>query len=218
MKKTIITSAVAAASAVGALAQTGRFEVIDAGDFRVHVYYSNDAMGDASYIIEGETALVFMEMPLFKVGAAEFLSYAEAIGKPVDGVISDYHLGGSGDAVLIMPEGMPAFMRGPIYGGMMDGFKRNWGESMVALPKAEAKEVPFGKETMIAGVKFLFNHGSSSDFPGASIIIGDKVYYTHWTPAKAHVSPLQVSSKEAIDAEFAATEAELASGCGYFIG
>lgn len=44
------------------------------------------------------------------------------------------------------------------------------------------------------------------------------MYYTHWTPVKAHVSPLQVSSRAAVDAEIVATKAELASGCDWFIG
>ena len=44
---------------VTAMAQTkGRFEVHDLGNYRLHVYYTNDALGDASYIIEGKDALV----------------------------------------------------------------------------------------------------------------------------------------------------------------
>ena len=49
-------------------------------------------------------------------------------------------------------------------------------------------------------------------------MIGGKVYYTHWTPAKAHVSHLQVSSPAAIDAEIAEAENSLASGATLFIG
>ena len=52
---------------ITAMAQTkGRFEVHDLGNFKLHVYYTNDALGDASYIIEGKDALVTMEQPLFK--------------------------------------------------------------------------------------------------------------------------------------------------------
>ena len=58
---------------VTAMAQTkGRFEVHDLGNYRLHVYYTNDALGDASYIIEGKDALVTMEQPLFKDNVAEF--------------------------------------------------------------------------------------------------------------------------------------------------
>ena len=47
---------------VTVMAQTkGRFEVHDLGNYRLHVYYTNDALGDASYIIEGKDALVTMQ-------------------------------------------------------------------------------------------------------------------------------------------------------------
>ena len=41
----------------------GRFEVYDLGNYKLHVYYTNDALGDASYIIEGKDALVFRTFP-----------------------------------------------------------------------------------------------------------------------------------------------------------
>ena len=45
--------------AIVAEAQTkGNFEVLDLGSFKLHVYNTNDALGDASYIIEGKTGLV----------------------------------------------------------------------------------------------------------------------------------------------------------------
>ena len=52
----------------------------------------------------------------------------------------------------------------------------------------------------------------------SSILIGGKAYYTHWTPAKAHVSHLQISSPAAIDAEIVEAEKSLASGAELFIG
>lgn len=46
---------------ITAMAQTkGRFEVHDFSQFKLHVYYTNDALGDASYIVEGDNALVTM--------------------------------------------------------------------------------------------------------------------------------------------------------------
>ena len=58
------------------MAQTkGRFEVHDLGNYKLHVYYTHDALGDASYIIEGENGLVTMEQPLFKDNVAEFDTY-----------------------------------------------------------------------------------------------------------------------------------------------
>lgn len=205
--------------AIGASAQQkGRFETHDFEGFRLHVYYTNDALGDASYIIEGRDALVTMEQPLFKDNVAEFDSYLEGLGKPVEQRITDYHVGGTAGHDVVMPEGMPAFTKGVVYGGMMQGFAQIFGDALTAMPTGRASEVAFDKTETWAGVTFEFRHGAASDFPAASILIGRKVYYTHWTPARAHVSHLQVSSASAIDAEIAESEKSLQSGAVLFIG
>ena len=204
---------------ITAMAQTkGRFEVHDLGNFTLHVYYTNDALGDASYIIEGKNALVTMEQPLFKDNVAEFDAYLSKLGKTVETRITDYHVGGTGNHEVVMAEGMPQFTKGEIYGGMMKGFAQAFGDALTDMPTGKASEVAFGTTQTWAGVPFEFRHGATSDFPGASILIGGKAYYTHWTPAKAHVSHLQVSSPAAIDAEIAEAEKSLASGAELFIG
>ena len=196
----------------------GVFQSYNLDGFKLHVYNSNDVMGDASYIVEGENGLVVMEYPLFKVNAKEFADYIEELGKPIVTDITDYHLGGSDKLPLTMPEGMPAFIEGPVYGGMMKSFADQFGDTMVELPTQKAAEVPFGKTQNWAGVDFDFQHGAASDFPGASIIIGKQVYYTHWTPTEAHISPLQIANAAAVDAELAEAQKSLASGAKYFIG
>ena len=204
---------------VTAMAQTkGRFEVHDLGNCKLHVYYTNDALGDASYIIEGKDALVTMEQPLFKDNVAEFDTYLSNLKKPVEKRITDYHVGGTGNHDVVMAEGMPEFTKGEVYGGMMQGFAQAFGDALTAMPTGKASEVAFGTTQTWAGVTFEFRPGASSDFPGASILIGGKVYYTHWTPAKAHASHLQISSPAAIDAEIAEAENSLASGAELFIG
>ena len=201
------------------MAQTkGRFEVHDLGSFKLHVYYTNDALGDASYIIEGRDALVTMEHPLFKDNVAEFDEYLSKLSKPVEKRITDYHVGGTGSHDIVMAEGMPAFTKGEVYGGMMQGFGKMFGDALTDMPTGNVSEVAFGSTQTWAGVPFEFRHGAASDFPGASILIGDKVYYTHWTPAASHVSNLQVSSRAAIDAEIAEAEKSVGTGAVLFIG
>ena len=201
------------------MAQTkGRFEVHDLGTCKLHVYYTNDALGDASYIVEGKTALVTMEQPLFKDNVAEFDTYLANLKKPVEKRIADYHVGGTGSHDVVMAKGMPAFTKGAIYDGMMQGFAQAFGDAMTAMPTGKASEVAFDTTQKWAGISFAFSHGATSDFPAASILIGGKAYYTHWTPAKAHVSHLQVSSLAAIDAEIAEAEKSLATGAELFIG
>lgn len=204
---------------VGAAAQDkDRVETYDFDGFKLHVYYTNDVMGDASYVVEGRDSLVTMEQPLFKDNIAEFDVYVAGLGKPVAQRIADYHVGGTGDNDIVMAEGMPAFAKGPVYGGMMKGFAQAFGDAISALPTGKTSEVTFGDTRVWAGVSFEFRHGAASDFPGASIIVGGKAYYTHWTPAKAHMSHLQISSAAAIDAEIAESENALKSGADIFIG
>lgn len=217
MKKVlfIMTSLIA----LSASAQNkGHFEVCDLGKFKLHVYDTNDALGDASYIIEGKKALVTLEHPLFKDNVAEFDAYIDKLGKPVEKRIANYHVGGTGRHDVVMAEGMPQFSKGEIYTGMMKGFEQAFGDALTEMPAGAASEVAFGTTQTWAGIPFKFSHGASSDFPGASILIGNKVYYTHWTPAKAHVSHLQISSAAAIDAEIAEAEKSLKSGAELFIG
>ena len=101
---------------------------------------------------------------------------------------------------------------------MMKGFAQSFGDTMVAMPTQKATEVPFGSTQQFAGVSFRFERGAESDFPGASIIIGGQVFYSHWAYYPAHMSPLQLGSAAAIDAELKATKEALVSGCKYFIG
>ena len=201
------------------MAQTkGRFEVHDLGNYKLHVYYTNDALGDASYIIEGKEALVTMEQPLFKDNVAEFDIYLSKLGKLVEKRITDYHVGGTGSHEVVMAQGMPEFTKGEAYDGMMKSFAQAFGDALIDMPTGKVSEVAFGTTQTWAGVSFEFRPGATSDFPGASILIGGHVYYTHWTPAKAHVSYLQISSPAAIDAEIVEAEKSLDSGAELFIG
>lgn len=76
----------------------------------------------------------------------------------------------------------------------------------------------FGTTQRWAGIPFRFDRGAATDFPAASILIGGKVCYTHWAPAKAHANSLQISSPAAVDAEIAEARRALASGAELFIG
>lgn len=206
------------ATLLGEEKPAGRVEVYNLGDFKLHVYYTQDVMNDASYIIEGSDSVVTMEQPLFKVNVEEFNAYLDRVGKPVAKRITDYHVGGTGGHEILMAKGMPEFVKGPVYGGMMQSFAQAFGDSMTALPTGKEDEVDFDTTHVYAGVPFEFCHGASTDFPAASIIIGGKAYYTHWAPAKAHMSHLQLSSRAAVDAEIAEAERELNSGAVLFIG
>ncbi len=93
MKKTLSVIVLSLLALRASAQDKGRFEVYDLGDFKLHVYYTNDALGDASYLIEGGDALVTMEQPLFKDNVAEFDTYLSKLGKKVEKRITNYHGG-----------------------------------------------------------------------------------------------------------------------------
>lgn len=199
----------------------GKMEVVELQGFKLHVYRTLDALGDASFIVEGKDGLVTLEHPLFKENIAEFDAYIKALDKPIVKVIANYHTGGTADwheHDLVMVKGMEEFEKSSVYAGMLGHFEQVFGEAIDVRAHKEAEEVAFGQKVNYAGVEFSFAHGASSDFPGASIVIGGQVYYTHWTPAKAHMSHLQIVSAAAIEAEIEETKKELASGCEVFVG
>ncbi|MCI5601052.1 MAG: hypothetical protein MR362_07090 [Hallerella sp.] len=215
MTKTTIAATVLSA----AIAQAGNFTAYDFGAFKMHVYNSGDVMGDASFIVEGKSELVVLEVPLFQENAKEFDAYVAKLQKPIVASITDYHEGAVKDSKLYVAEGMKSFLVGPIYGGMMKGFQKQWAGKLVILPDvSKATEVKFGETVTLAGISFRFEKGAATDFPAAGICIGGKVYLTHWAPAKEHPSALQISSMAAVDAEIAAAKSSLASGAELFVG
>lgn len=218
MKK-VLTGVAAASVALSASAQEkGRFEAYDLKGFKLHVYYTNDPMADASYIVEGNDSLITLEQPLFKDNVAEYDAKLSALGKPVIARITDYHLGGTDGHETYRAAGMPKFMSEGAYAAMMKGFAQNFGDAIVPLPDGKTDEVPFGATEVWDNIPFKFNHGATTDFPGASILIGGQVYFTHWAPMKAHMSHLQITSPAAIDGELAEARKSLESGASLFIG
>lgn len=196
----------------------GRFEAYDLGDFKLHVYYSNDGVGDVSYIIEGDNELVTMEQPLFKESVAEMDEYISKLGKPVARRISDYHTGGTGSHDVVMVEGMADFMKGEQFAGAMRKFTQSFGDALMEMPTGKILEVAYGTTQTWAGISFEFTRELNSKSPGANILIGGKVYYAHWAPTKAHVSHMRISSIEDIDVVIADMEKLLASGVELFVG
>lgn len=196
----------------------GQFSVHEFNGYKLHIYLTEDQMGDASYIIEGIDSLVTLEQPLFKINAAAFDKYLAALNKPVSKRISDFHLGNTGDAPIIMPEGMPAVVKGPQYSGMMAHFAEQYGDAIEPIPTGMTEEVPFNSTVIFAGVPFIFLPGASNDFPGANILIGKEVVYTHFTPAKSHTNTLYISTIEGLESRLNELERILKTGAYLIVG
>ncbi len=222
MKKLLfIISSIAIMATSSSCANKGaneKFQVISMPHATLHVYNTGDAMGDASYIVEGKKGLVTIETPLFKENLAEFEQYVKSLRKPVVAEIADYHLGGTHDRPLVMAEGMGTFTKEGPYAAMMAGFQQGFGDAIVDLPTGRVSEVPFGCKVNYAGVDFEFSHGSMTDFPGAAILIDNTALLTHWAPAKSHMNNLQLGSRAAVDAEASLLKAMKDSGAKWFLG
>ena len=197
----------------------GTFEKLNCHGFTVHVYNTNDSMANTSLIVEGKDGLVLMELPLLKDNLAEFDAYVKKLKKKVSMVFTDYHEGYMPDTLSVMPKGMATFLKGKVYSGMMAHFKKTFGDAMVDITPTPIMELPYGESLRLAGISFILKSGATTDFPAASIIIGDhEVYYSHWAFTKAHMNPHQLKSVAAIDILIGDTKTALKENCKYYVG
>ncbi|MDR0567579.1 MAG: hypothetical protein LBG87_00025 [Spirochaetaceae bacterium] len=225
----IFSVVLSSCSTKGALAPTavseklsgGEVQVFDLGGFKLHAFITADPMGDISNIIEGKNEAVILEYAAFTADISAEDGYIQKLGKPVAKVIADYHLAGLekiSPAQLVLIEGMPEFEKGPVYSGMIANFAAAFFGAMDTSPHGPAEIAALPSAKNFAGIDFQFSPGPANDFPAASIIIGGKVRYTHWTPAKAHFSPLQIGDRAAVDAVLEDLKKAKASGCVLFTG
>lgn len=196
----------------------GRFDVRELNGYKLHIYLTEDQMGDASFIIEGADSLVTLEQPLFKVNAKTFDTYLASLNKPVAHRIADFHLGNTGNDTIVMPQGMPEVVKGPDYSGMMSHFAEVYGDAIEPLPTGVTEEVAFDSAVTFAGIPFTFYKGADNDFPGANILIGKDVVYSHWSPVKSHINNLYAGTIEGVNARIAELEQILATGATVFVG
>ncbi len=193
----------------------------DFKNFKVHIYTSPEAMADVTLLIEGKDALVVLEPQSFYKSIKDFSAYAEKLGKPIEMTVANYHAGGLAECDLervVMVEPMVEFMKSPAAVGMMNYFAEAFQGAMDTRSVEVKNTIPQEGTQEWAGVTFDFTKGAATDFPASSVNIGNKVFYTHFSPNKMHPSPMQITSAEAIDATMGELKKAKASGCEIFIG
>lgn len=147
----------------------GEVKTYDMDGFRLHVYLTQDALGDATTVVEGRDGLVILEMPLFKENLKEFAGYLKGLGKSVVKVVADYHVGGVADYApgqVVLVEGMSEFAKGAVYGGMLEGFKAAFGDAIDLREHAGHEEVPAEGRRIWAGACLRFLTGCVVRFSG----------------------------------------------------
>lgn len=73
----------------------GSMTVYDYGTMKLHVYKTSDALGDTAYILEGENALVGIELPSFITGLEVWKKYINELGKPMHDIFLSAHAAGA---------------------------------------------------------------------------------------------------------------------------
>ena len=217
MKKFFLTLAMMVAF-MGVVNAQGRFEVKDMDNFKLHTYYTNDPMGDAAFIVETANGLVTIDAPLLKDNWEEFSNYARELHKHIDYNIINFHEGGDPKAATMRPEGMTKFMSEGMYDSMMKGFQQNFGDKMLDRPSGPSTEIKFGETLNSNGVTYKFEQAPAGGFPGATIIIGEKIRHTHSAPNEAHITGMSAPNAAAVDVAIDDLQKALASGCELFIG
>lgn len=224
MKKVLTTLALSVAMTTTLSAQTKvseKMTVYELDNSKLHVFQTGDAMGDVSFIIEGDKKLVILEQPLFWDNINEFNAYVKNLGKPIDKVIANYHSLGLADYApnsVMMPTPMIEFNNSDAAKGMIAHFEKSFGEAADFRPHKKAKGFEVASTQNWADVKMVFSAGVESDFPAANILIDNKAFYTHFAPSKSHANPMQIKSREALAANLAALKEIKASGVEFIFG
>jgi len=205
------------------LSENDKIVVTDFGSFKLHAYAAGDALGNMTNIIEGPNALIVVEPAAFYANIEELGNYIKSLNKPVEKVLALYHAAGFSafDASkFVMIEGMPEFIGSDSYQGMMGFFASTFGDTLDKTPApANVATVASNAQVEWDGISFQFSPGASSDYPAASVLIGGKVYYIHFTPVtNMHMGATQLTSRDAVNAYLAELEHAKSTGATTFIG
>ena len=165
---------------------SGSVTVYHYGDVNLHVYNSEDALGDVAYIVEGKDALVGIELPSFTAGLDAWKSYVQSLGKPMNDIFLCDHVTGvsyvSGMNVMGTQGAKDSIAAGATY-ATTEGLYETFGDDFHGGPDmAYINKVVSGTVT-VAGIDFnLIDHGETYDLEIPSM----NVVYTHMLGKTSH--------------------------------
>ncbi len=224
MKKILFTAALSLSVLANLAAQTAvndKMTIYQLPNAKLHLYQSGDAMGDVSFIVEGDKKLIILEQPLFWNDIEEFNSYIEELDKPIERVVANYHSLGLANykpSLVSMPHKMIEFNKGAMAEGMITKFKNAFGDAADFRPYTRAKGFDVPSTQSWADVDLQFSAPADSHFPGANILIDGKVYYRHFAPSISHFNPMELNSTQSVDNLLEELKEIAQSGAEYIIG
>ena len=214
-------SAMYVSSLIAQTKVSDKMSVYELPNSKLHVYQTGDAMGDVSFIVEGEKKLLILEQPLFWENIKEFNAYVKSLEKPIDKVIANYHSLGLADyatKLVVMPDAMVKFNQSPMMAGMTKKFQGEFGETADFRPYKKAKGFAVPSTQNWADVELRFMTAAKGGFPAANILIDSKAFYRHFSPSISHFNPIQIKSRESVDAILTELKAVATSGAEYIFG
>lgn len=166
--------------------ESGSVTVYDFGVSKLHVYASGDALGDVAYIVEGQDALVGIELPSFTDELNAWQDYVSSLNKPMDDIfLCDHVTGGSyvADMNVMGTQGAKdSIAAGSTY-ATTEGLYETFGDDFHGGPDmAYITKVVSGTVT-VAGIDFnLIDHGETYDLEIPSM----NAVYTHMLGKTSH--------------------------------
>ena len=169
-----------------AAVDSGSVTVYDFGDSKLHVYASGDALGDVAYIVEGQDALVGIEIPSFTEGLNAWQNYIDTLGKPMNDLFLCDHVTGAsyvdGMTIYGTQGAQESIASGSTYATTQDLYE-TFGDDFHGGPDmANINKVVSGTVT-VAGIDFnLIDHGETYDLEIPSM----NAIYTHMLGKTSH--------------------------------
>lgn len=165
---------------------SGSVTVYHYGDVNLHVYNSEDALGDVAYIVEGKDALVGIELPSFTAGLDAWKGYVQSLDKPMNDIFLDAHVTGASYISGMNVYGTQAAKDAIAAGSTLattDGLYQTFGSDFHGgSDMAQINTVVSGKVT-VGGIEFnVIDRGDTYDLEIPSI----NVVYTHMLGKTVH--------------------------------
>ena len=99
----------------------------------------------------------------------------------------------------------------------MKGFQQQYGDQLVDYPELADEEVPFGSTQQWAGVDIKFDKTIFGGMPGADILIGGKVFFSHSISGKAHAGARSIRSAADIDKQLGIADKLASTDAEYYV-
>ena len=188
MKKTMNTVLSAAEPTIRKITlNSGHVNIYEGNKITLHAYATEDALSNEAYIVEGEEALVGIELPSFTAGLEIWKQYVESLKKPMRDIFIVNHPAGAsyikGMNIYGTQNAKDSIAGGAVH-AITEGLHKAFGEDFHGgNDTAVINNILPGGKTNIAGIDFkIIDRGSDYDIEIPEI----NAIYTHMLGQKVH--------------------------------